>query len=790
MKIEIHNNLYEFDVLTLRDKWRKQNTDSFAFPVRIGRTDCFVKRFYNVLDSDPLLLALKGNELQNIPSIYDAQIVESPIGNYLLLIQRYVEGVLLDDTLRTGNFDRKSIDLKRIANDMANALYELHSRGFWHTDICFKNIQKCYSDFYLIDIDSCLPIETKYSSDNVINKDFHGILSYYFNTFYHKVFMKSGITGVQYNWLQIAAMLVYMQFLKEKTLETYNVKNIPKVIEFLQYRKQEVHDILCEGLIRNLERKDLLTLAEILPKQNDRPFVPQKKEEPPKPIKPPIINSFDVSPVECFKGDNILLTWNVANYTNLRLKELPNLKIDEASSIRIKNVTANKSFTLLAENTGIGGTKITTASVRVKVKEREPLIKSFTASSNQCNFGDAVTLNWVVENATKVSIYDGDMKLTGGNFGLNGSAKVTNFRENTTFTLVVENTANGKQITKKQALIVTLNKASIPAPKFTTIEVDGFSTTLLTVKKGQPVRLSWVVKDATEVYVNGVSYGKTLSGSINFSIDSDHTIQVAAVNNLCGVTQRTEAPKIRIQVRKEETHPPPPSKKPEIISFTINGLSNDYISTFDSKLTFQVEAQNTDKLEFTVNGSVIKINNLKINNGRLNGKFDIPFQVGRYDIVLKAYGLGQIPQIWNKIIEVKELKVEPPKITEFRINDTDALNAITIPMKRNNGVVKITASAANTDILNLYINGAKTKSLNANGSIKGQFEIDGNLKAGNYIVKVEARRNGRDDAKECMLTLMPSRIRVWIKTFFKLLGIIILLCTALMIMLLIIGVLS
>jgi hypothetical protein len=561
--------------------------------------------------------------------------------------------------------------------------------------------------------------------------------------------MKSGITGEQYNYLQIAAMLIYMQFLKENKEAAYNVKNIPEVMDFLKSRKKEVHDFLNTGLSRCLTREDLFKLAEILPGQSDKPYSFGSQEPKPQEIRVPQIKTFSVTPSSCFRGDDVVLTWEVEDYTHLRLKELPNLKITETSSVRIKNVMGNKDFTLIAENKGVDKQKTASKTVSVRIKDKEPEIKSFSSSSSVCNYGDSVSLNWVVENADKVRIKE----LPGKNFSLNDSVRINNFTDTKTFTLIAENKVNGKPVTKTKSVSVSLNTASIPSPQFTNIEINGSALYNLTVNKGQTVRVSWVVRDATSVFINGVNHGRRLSGMENFTIDEEQTIQLSAVNVINDITKRTEAPKIRIQLRKVN---PPPPPKPDIVLFEINGQSHDYIETTDTKLTFRIEAKNTDKLELMINGNEVKIRNAKYENGSINGKFDVPFQVGNYTVVLKAlnhhYQLGQVS---NKRIIVKEVKVDPPQIVNFEIdNSGDPV----VKVKKNSSVAIVDITANHADFVQVYVNNKAidvTNSLHktVNGSIKGQFEIVIKGETNKYVIRIEARKNGRSDIKEKTLEI-------------------------------------
>jgi hypothetical protein len=277
----------------------------------------------------------------------------------------------------------------------------------------------------------------------------------------------------------------------------------------------------------------------------------------------------------------------------------------------------------------------------------EPVIKSFTASSYSCNYGDSVTLNWVVENADKVCIKEiGDKK-----FSLIDSVSINNFVNYKTFTLIAEKTISDKTVTTEKYINISLNASSIPSPVFTKFAVNGNNlNNNLTVNKGEMIQISWEVKDATNIFINGVDNYRRLSGTDTFTINESRTIELFAVNNIFGVQKRSETKKVKIHVNLKNL-------EPDIILFSVNGKNSDYFKTTDTKLTFQVESINTDKLELTVNGHDVNIKNLKMENGNIKGKFDMSLSEGKHHVVLKAINNNCLKGVkWDKTVVVKATK--------------------------------------------------------------------------------------------------------------------------------------
>ncbi|MCL2206681.1 MAG: OmpA family protein [Fibromonadales bacterium] len=128
-------------------------------------------------------------------------------------------------------------------------------------------------------------------------------------------------------------------------------------------------------------------------------------------------------------------------------------------------------------------------------EEDAPTIK-FDVSEESISVGQSATLIWMVANADEVSIEPsiGEVESEG--------RKRVRPKETTKYTI----TATGSGGTKKKSIEVVVESAAGPSVEF--------SASSESVQKGQPVTLTWMVTDATEVNIEGIGKVKN-SGTRN-----------------------------------------------------------------------------------------------------------------------------------------------------------------------------------------------------------------------------------------------------------------------------------
>jgi len=125
-----------------------------------------------------------------------------------------------------------------------------------------------------------------------------------------------------------------------------------------------------------------------------------------------------------------------------------------------------------------------------EVEEDVPVIR-FDVSEESISSGQSVNLIWMVTNADEITIDQGV-----GTVDSEGRRRVRP-TETTTYTI----TAKGSGGTRTKSIEVTVESASGPS-------ID-FSASMESIQKGQPVTLTWMVNNATEVNIEGIGKVKT-----------------------------------------------------------------------------------------------------------------------------------------------------------------------------------------------------------------------------------------------------------------------------------------
>jgi len=194
----------------------------------------------------------------------------------------------------------------------------------------------------------------------------------------------------------------------------------------------------------------------------------------------PVIR-FDVSEETISSGQSVNLIWMVANADEVTIDQ--GVGSVDAEGRRRVRPTETTTYTLTA--TGPGGTK--TKSVEITVESAAGPAIDFSASTESIQKGQPVTLTWMVNNATEVSIEGvGKVKTTGSRTVKPSNVGVT------TFTL----TATGPGGTKTAA--VEVDVLGGPAPEIS------FMSSSESIQSGQTVTLTWQVTNATDIEIAGL----------------------------------------------------------------------------------------------------------------------------------------------------------------------------------------------------------------------------------------------------------------------------------------------
>ncbi|MDF7824030.1 sulfatase [Pontiellaceae bacterium B12227] len=134
----------------------------------------------------------------------------------------------------------------------------------------------------------------------------------------------------------------------------------------------------------------------------------------------PEIHSFTADDYKVGIGDSVTLGWSVTNATTLTLD--PGGIDVSGETTRVVNPTATTTYTLMASD----GVTNTQATLDVFVG---PVINHFSADVTSVASGDPVTLSWIAENFTALTLDPGGIDVSGG------TSMVVNPTATTTYTL-------------------------------------------------------------------------------------------------------------------------------------------------------------------------------------------------------------------------------------------------------------------------------------------------------------------------------------------------------------------
>jgi hypothetical protein len=153
----------------------------------------------------------------------------------------------------------------------------------------------------------------------------------------------------------------------------------------------------------------------------------------------PVINYFEVSPININVGESSTLNWAVSDALNVTIDH----EIGKVALTGTRQVSPTKTTTYTLTATNEAGKRDATVEVVIEVPQDKPVIKYFKASPSEIKPDESATLSWDVSDATSVTIEPGI-----GAMALTGTRQVYP-AETTTYTLTATNEAGSVDATVK-----------------------------------------------------------------------------------------------------------------------------------------------------------------------------------------------------------------------------------------------------------------------------------------------------------------------------------------------------
>lgn len=206
------------------------------------------------------------------------------------------------------------------------------------------------------------------------------------------------------------------------------------------------------------------------------------------------IEEFKAEPAQITAGEKTNLQWKVDNADSIYI-DPGGLRLDpqKARAIDVQPTTSTE-YTLTAENR-FGRLE---KKVMVTVSNAPaPTIEAFTAEPANVKRGDAVLLRWKVNNATEVYVVPPGGKVDPAQSGMEHLPT-----RDTTYELIVKNQA-GQTVSKKVS--VTVFEPSMA-------QIIAFTADAAKITRGETVKLTWDVRNASKVEISGIGVVDSVSG--------------------------------------------------------------------------------------------------------------------------------------------------------------------------------------------------------------------------------------------------------------------------------------
>lgn len=217
-------------------------------------------------------------------------------------------------------------------------------------------------------------------------------------------------------------------------------------------------------------------------------------------VSAPLIVSFTANPNTINAGQSSTLSWQVQNADTVVITALGSVALNGSQAVTPATTT---TYTLTATH----GTQTATAQATVTVNAAGglPVIVSFAPNPATIDFGQSSSLQWVVQNATTVTI---DNSI--GTVGLTGSHSISP-AASTTYTITATNAVG--TVTAQTTLNV-----------LTSVQIISFTATPTSTTSGGPAILVCETKGAVSVNVNGVVFTTATA------VESVHVITTTTYN--------------------------------------------------------------------------------------------------------------------------------------------------------------------------------------------------------------------------------------------------------------------
>ena len=528
MEVKIKNEVYQYRS-DYPDGWKFSKGDYFKFPVAVGPTTCFIKRFEKRAENIAgwsLVQNLTTEFHESLSNVYDViSVIEcNKIVHYFFF--EFVEGQTLYDCI----IEKAELDLERFTIDLFNALQTLQRNAHWFPDFCEKNIF-CGKNgrFLLIDLDSAQPLSDLPNTDIWGSKEYWALVfDYCRNILNYKEFLPSEFNGASLNYLNVIFLVLRLKLYYADPEAEFDSATIYNQLPLFLYNIfppfNEIFNKVYQNKEHLLSHQEVLQIKDlVLHKIVNISGSWFKESIEGHCVSIPIIDNFSVENYMISNHDNYIvengkhftLQWDVRNGHRIEVyrdgQPFKIIKAGERSIEIIENVF-NASEKLIEYNLVVWGSDVSIESAKrlslnVTIKnntfvERDPLITGFTVrdyiEKKQDTYivesGRTFILAWSVNNAMEIEIHkDGACfkKIPVKENKLKITETIYDCKQKTIVYLLIAS-AGLKKAQSELLITVKDSVAALPV-------IDYFQSNKYKVASGGSFVLSWEVQNTTEV---------------------------------------------------------------------------------------------------------------------------------------------------------------------------------------------------------------------------------------------------------------------------------------------------
>lgn len=531
MKVNIQGTFVEFrsdfDFRNLEENsrrgWKVSAGDYFKFPVDLGGSQIFVKRFQKKKDEISgflFITSILGKKLPGLPCVYDWVSINEGGKEVHYLFMEFIQGETLDNLHRSG----LKIKPKKIANDLIKALDTVFSQGFWYPDFDPKNILMSRNgDYYLIDLDSTYSQNVHPRPSLYGSKDYWAPIYEYCKLYLPYVDLKS-LRGDVLNSFHVVYLLALYSFYANNVSADLTARSISQLNAYLlSIRAALVRKIYqtcfhpLPGFGANQSRVPIDLLQELIkealfPKSEELDVCLGKES--------PQILFFSAKeqisiPAQGHKSYE--LSWAIKNSRNIFVTHLG--KVDSIGSAII-TISKSQDYMLIAQNPK--GREERTLHVR---GEQLPIVKYFSANNQSAKQGEDIEFRWHVENSSCVYL-----QLDGKPFRVPSKG---------IFKISVSQKFTAKLQCKRNETSVEVIEKSIDVNVLLDPKIVKFDVDKQVVISGAEVCLSWEVKNASRVTLLPMNVDVTNQSDYRTILEKDTTFFLIVRNAVSIQTAQT-----------------------------------------------------------------------------------------------------------------------------------------------------------------------------------------------------------------------------------------------------------